>query len=377
LSAPKVSIIITVYNLEGILSNCFESCVNQSYQDIEIVVINDGSTDNSGKIIDEFKAFDKRIIAINKTNEGLCLARKAGIEIAKGDYIFFFDGDDTIPLNTIETLYNLAQLHTADIVSGNFRLFQNESLIEERTYSSFGIGSGIEFLEFILINHLHYLCGKLIKRSLYIINDIEIKKEAIIGEDQIQMYQLCMFADKVATTDTVVYNYIFNGSSMTQKRVPNETFTTLQELYAHALYELQQKFPYNDLIRQQINLRILAALNLALIQSGHYVQNKVQSSMIMSKTLKNALFSARSRLWNHESAQPIVRLYLSSKPNGEKARRPVFIKILHLFKINRLVSWLCKTTFYKMMKQYNLLAKCLISLAYPGFGYCMRSRKLV
>ena len=88
----KLSIIIPVYNVEKYLPKCLDSILNQSFKDFEIICINDGSSDNSLKILEEYK--DKRIIIINKENAGSGVARNAGLEIAKGEYIFFVDGDD-------------------------------------------------------------------------------------------------------------------------------------------------------------------------------------------------------------------------------------------------------------------------------------------
>lgn len=342
MKTPKVSIIITVYNLEELLSSCLLSCVNQTYSDIEIVVINDGSTDKSGRIINEFAANDNRIIEVFKLNEGVNFARKAGIEKAKGDYLFFLDGDDTIPLNAVEVLIDQVQLNEADIIAGSLKVIDNGSILEERHYSSFGSGSGIEFLEFILTKHLHYLCGKLIKRTLYTENRIDVEKELIIGEDQVQLFQLCMVAEKVATTDKCVYNYIYNSSSTSQKKTSNEVFSSRQELYANALFELQQRFPFNDLIRQQINFRILTALNLALYSSGRYLQDQKRSSKIMAKTLANTIFTRGNLLW-------------WSMPSHTKAKK-IMDRIHNL-------------TLRRRFDYFVLLMKSCCSLIFPGIFF--------
>ena len=100
-----VSIIIPIYNVEKYLTKCIESVINQTYKNLEIILVNDGSTDNSKEIIDKYSLIDSRIKVINKKNGGLSEARNAGIEIAKGDYIGFLDSDDWIELNMYEKLY--------------------------------------------------------------------------------------------------------------------------------------------------------------------------------------------------------------------------------------------------------------------------------
>lgn len=102
----KISIIIPVYNVEKYLKTCLDSVINQTYQNLEIILVDDGSTDNSGKICEEYKRADSRIIVIHKKNEGLSMARNNGLDIASGEYISFIDSDDYISKNMMETLYN-------------------------------------------------------------------------------------------------------------------------------------------------------------------------------------------------------------------------------------------------------------------------------
>ena len=106
----KISIIIPVYNVEKYLKTCLDSVINQTYQNLEIILVNDGSTDNSGKICEEYKRTNSRIILIHKKNEGLSAARNTGLGIATGEYISFLDSDDYISNDMLETLYNSLQI---------------------------------------------------------------------------------------------------------------------------------------------------------------------------------------------------------------------------------------------------------------------------
>ena len=103
-AAAKVSIIVPVYNVASYLSKCLDSCINQTLYDIEIICVDDGSTDNSGELLDEYKAVDSRIQVIHKENGGLSSARNYGLDHANGDYIAFVDADDWIEENTFERL---------------------------------------------------------------------------------------------------------------------------------------------------------------------------------------------------------------------------------------------------------------------------------
>lgn len=116
----KVSVIIPVYNVQNYLEKCIESVINQTYSDIQIILIDDGSTDNSGKICDEYNKKDKRINTIHTRNQGAGIARNTALDIATGDYIFFLDSDDWILPNTITDLVKLAEENNADIVCFDF-----------------------------------------------------------------------------------------------------------------------------------------------------------------------------------------------------------------------------------------------------------------
>ena len=112
----KVSIIVPVYNIEKYLAKCLDSLINQTLEDIEIICVNDGSTDNSAEILNEYAQKDCRIKIINQDNAGLSAARNTGINAANGEYIGYVDSDDWIDLNFYEKLYNAAKDTDADIV---------------------------------------------------------------------------------------------------------------------------------------------------------------------------------------------------------------------------------------------------------------------
>lgn len=124
----KVSIIVPVYNAEKYLNRCIESLINQTLGEIEIIFVNDGSTDNSINILKSYKEKDKRIVIIDKINEGVSEARNQGISKAKGDYIFFVDSDDWIDLDTLEKMYKTAIKDNIDIVMCSYvREFKDHS----------------------------------------------------------------------------------------------------------------------------------------------------------------------------------------------------------------------------------------------------------
>lgn len=128
---PKISVIIPCYNVEKYLRECLDSVVNQTLKDIEIICVNDGSTDGTQKILEEYEQKDNRILVINKPNGGLSSARNAGMGKVHGEYLAFLDSDDWVDLNFYEKLYNAAKLENADSAIGKTFLYWDKNKIEK------------------------------------------------------------------------------------------------------------------------------------------------------------------------------------------------------------------------------------------------------
>ena len=109
-----VSVIVPIYNVEKFLKRCLDSIINQTLKDIEIICVNDGSTDGSAEILDQYKNLDNRIIVLNCKNQGPSVARNTGMKIARGEYVSFVDSDDWIDNDFLEKLYVAAKKHDAD-----------------------------------------------------------------------------------------------------------------------------------------------------------------------------------------------------------------------------------------------------------------------
>lgn len=139
----KISVIITIYNVEKYLSRCLDSVINQSLNDLEIICVNDGSTDNSREILGKYAAKDSRIIVIDRENGGLSAARNSGLAIMSGEYFAFVDSDDWVDLNFYEKLYNKAKECDADIAMSDFVRKSDKkhkvrlNITEEKEYYTF------------------------------------------------------------------------------------------------------------------------------------------------------------------------------------------------------------------------------------------------
>ncbi len=219
----KVSIIIPIYNVSSYLTGCLDSCINQTYKDIEIICVNDGSSDNSLEIIRKYQEVDNRIVCISKKNEGLPLARKSGVEAANGDYVFHLDGDDDIPLDTIELMVAAAVAAHADIVVGDHLSIEGT----QQTVVNSDINATLDSLgysKYLLERGLFNIWGKLIRRALYTDNTIEFPPDIVMAEDLVACVQLSHYAKVIVPLHEVCYNYYVRTESMsrTNKQVVGE-----------------------------------------------------------------------------------------------------------------------------------------------------------
>ncbi|MGL6130992.1 MAG: glycosyltransferase family 2 protein [Fusobacteriaceae bacterium] len=219
----KVTIVIPIYNVEKYISECIESVIKQKYKNIEIILVNDGSTDKSLKIIEEYSYEDKRIKIITKKNGGLSSARNRGIEEATGDYIFNLDGDDFLDSDTIENLVNevLKSKDSIDVVVGNLSLFfcdDSKKIWIDSNLEENKIHSGKDYLEkyFFVGKACYSSCNKLWKRDLYIKNNIWHPLEISLGEDSNTVVRLMSKAKNIIKLNKSVYNYRMNPQSMTK-----------------------------------------------------------------------------------------------------------------------------------------------------------------
>ncbi|WP_270568130.1 glycosyltransferase family 2 protein, partial [Clostridium beijerinckii] len=228
---PGVSIIIPVYNVQKYLKKCLESVIRQTMKDIEIIIINDGSIDNSLEICRQYSKNDKRIKLIDKKNEGVSKARNTGILHATGKYICFVDSDDWIESNMIENLYNFVLVNDSDFCMCNF-IKENESKCDYvRSNLDKKVLNENEIKKHLLIPLIerddnekeHILArfrtpwGKLFKRDIIEKYNIRFKEDLIIGEDFLFNLDFLIHANKVIISDKFHYHYINNTNSATMK----------------------------------------------------------------------------------------------------------------------------------------------------------------
>ena len=211
-----VSIIVPIYNVKSFLEECIESLINQSYSNIEIILVNDGSTDDSKDICEKYKRNDKRIELYNKSNGGLSDARNYGIDRANGEYIVFVDSDDVVDRDYIKLLVENSINEKSDICICNYEKFTNNFLYNYNNYSyKKNIYLPIDYIkEMLCIKKNSYAWGTLIKKELFM--NIRFKK-GVRFEDTEMMYKLYIKSNKIVFIDLPLYKYRQQENSIVHK----------------------------------------------------------------------------------------------------------------------------------------------------------------
>lgn len=209
-----ISVIVPIYNVEKYLSKCVDSIINQTYNNLEIILVDDGSPDNCPKICDEYAKKDDRIKVIHKENGGLSDARNAGMKIATGEYISFIDSDDYISNNFIETLYSAMKAENSDIIECDIVRFEEgtEPYFEngKGEINSFTTEKALSLL--IAENKFHqYVWNKLYKAE-FVLN-IQFTKGKL-NEDEFWTYRIFGQAEKVTKINKPMYFYLQRGGSI-------------------------------------------------------------------------------------------------------------------------------------------------------------------
>lgn len=218
----KVSVIIPVYNVADYLDKCLDSVINQTYENLEIVIINDGSTDDSEKICLKYVSKDCRIKYIYQKNEGLSSARNAGLDACSGDCIFFLDSDDYLDKNAIELLCNLMSMERAEVVICDYLKVIND--IEEgyisNKYLIYDIPNNI--VDLYKSEETIIACAKLYKRD--VIGNLRFPINRL-HEDEFLTYKILFNCNRIAVTKSQIYMYRQRqGSIMHAKKINYKSY---------------------------------------------------------------------------------------------------------------------------------------------------------
>jgi glycosyltransferase involved in cell wall biosynthesis len=270
-----VSVVVPIYNIETFVQECITSLINQTYINLEIILVNDGSTDSCGEICNKFASEDKRIKVIHNENGGLINARKAGLKIAKGEYIGYVDGDDWVEPQYIEEFVKQATLIDADIIIAGHKenlagrtevltnhikcgIYRGETLkteiftrmIYNGNFSQFGIFS--------------YVWGKLYRRSVLYENQMNVDENIFIGEDAACLYPTILISKVICILDSAKYHYRQRVDSLIKTPQSTEVLK-INTLYSYLKKQFSNSEYYSILMPQ---LQYFALSLLAVRSEG-------------------------------------------------------------------------------------------------------------
>ena len=291
----KASVIIAAYNIEKYIERCIKSVINQSEREIEIIIVNDGSTDNTLNIIKKMNEIDDRIVVINKKNQGLIEARKTGLKYAKGEFILFLDGDDWLENNCIDELYKIAKDKKVDIVLYNAYIAYDDKKEILNTFNENMLDDIKKnpIKNLLLLNISPTIWSKFIKKSFLNKNNIEFPKNISYAEDLAAVLSIFINKPKIVCNEQRLYNYYQRNTSMS-----NRISSKVLEI-DYAMQFIKDK----------------------LIESNIYVENKeefeytVFRHILISKILRfNQLYPERKKVFGQYRARNIninINKYIS------------------------------------------------------------------
>lgn len=286
---PKVSIIVPVYNAEKYLGECLSSLLAQILIDIEIICVNDGSTDRSGQILDEYATKDNRIKVIHKTNGGRVLARKIGMQNATGEMITFVDSDDWLEPNAIQCMYEEMCIYEADVlIAGYYENILERDYVKKNALES-GVYRGEELEkniysqmlckeDFFCLGISPFLWNKLFKREVIEKYILDVDERVVVGEDVMSVFPAILSADCVVIVDNAYYHYrIHNNSTMHIYTNGQSEYQNIQMQYEY-LKRIFEKHYMKDSLFNQLHkyalhhkmVRCLAYFNETACKGANY-----------------------------------------------------------------------------------------------------------
>lgn len=281
---PLISIIIPAYNIENYIASCLDSLLKQTYKNIEIIAVDDGSSDRTGKVLDIYAEKYKNIKVIHKENNGVSAARNSGISIASGDYIGFVDGDDTADEEMFEILIDNAIKYNADISHCGYKMVfpsridyyhNTEALIEQNNKSGLKdllAGDKIE----------PGLWNKIYKKELF--KDIRINENIRINEDLLFNYYLFKRSSKSIFYDKCLYNYTLRRNSATTSKININKILDPIKVKKEILEDLEKDSDLYDLAYERYIMSLVEICRNIQIRSNKEYKNYINKA---KKTLKN------------------------------------------------------------------------------------------
>ncbi len=279
----KVSVIIPVYNAEKHLRKCIESLLGQTMLEIELIFVNDGSSDSSNSIIEKYRSKDNRIKIISKNNEGVSIARNTGIAAATAEFIAFADADDFVENDMLSTLYEIAVSNDADIVVSNY--FKTLDSIQATVKLPFidgkvvdNVGINEQIIPYFLREEILNQCwNKLYKTSLLRYENVKFPQGVALGEDGLFNISAFLQAKRVVFTEYAGYHYEENAGSATRDMSKHDYFASALKQYKFD----HQSIPGMKLSASEIEkYKSIKLVNHVLAYVGMYFQGGLRNGLL-------------------------------------------------------------------------------------------------
>lgn len=247
-----ITIIVPIYNVSEYLKECLDSILGQTYKNIEIILVDDGSTDNSGQICDDYEKKDNRVVVIHKENGGVSSARNEGLLNSHGDYIGFVDPDDYVDKHIFYSLYNLLMNNNADISVCNYETFglDNENIGKTKD----GLLNQTEAMEMLIKDDemTSYLWNKLFKAKLF--SKVRFEEKCRY-EDLRIMHKLFLQAKLIVTTSDVLYYYRLRRGSITNSTMLNNSKELIDALESRCIDLIDCRYYYLSCLAEMLQIR--------------------------------------------------------------------------------------------------------------------------
>lgn len=311
---PKVSIIVPVYKVEKYLRKCIDSILNQTYENLEIILVNDGSPDNCGEICDEYAEKYSKIIVIHKQNGGLSSARNAGLDVATGDYIGFVDSDDWIEPNMYQRLMENAIKYNAEIsVAGltNIKECENKYEVIKSTYNG-----TIEIICFDKYEEMkNFFLGtwsawdKIYKKEVH--EDIRFP-EGEINEDEAIALKLIDRCERIVHTNEALYNYLSRPNSITTSEFSEKKLDWYKNCKKNLQF-INNNYPsISEYAQSRFCNSIMWSLRCISLSNNDFkvISKYLVKELILNKDvfINNNIISKKEKLW--------IKLIVLTSPRG-------------------------------------------------------------
>lgn len=336
---PLISIIIPVYNVEKYILDCLESVYNQTYNNIEVILVDDKGTDQSLKEIKNYFQVSphyKYKFVSHEKNMGLSEARNSGLKVACGDYVFFLDSDDTLPKNSIQILLESALKYNSDITIGDL------VCIDQRTQNKtnpFALKTDKKFISnnqevFKLFQSGTWPVigpNKLYNRNFLLKNRLYFKT-GILHEDELWAFQCALKAERISIVNQITYNYLFHGSSIIFNKTKKNTEDLIyisQQIYSY--YKKEKNLQRRSYIYQYYIMFTEQALRIIF----QYIEDKEyfkQSYSRIKNNLENSLFKYLDTKISFKTKKILLMISLPAELGYRLFRYRYYRKISSFFK---------------------------------------------